>query len=209
MAEQRSEEWFRQRLGKVTASRIGDMLKTIKNGNWAASRRNYEAQLVTERLTGRSHERFYNNEHMDWGKDQEPAAREAYTRHTGAEIVEVGMIDHPEIPNAGASPDGLIGEDGLVEIKCLLPANHIELLLSEEIKDEYRLQMLWQMACTGRQWCDFVSYDPSQNENMQLFIKRVERDEEELTNLENEVKIFLEEVEQKVSALKEKFNNNE
>jgi putative phage-type endonuclease len=202
--EQRSKEWFDARRGKVTASRIGDMLKTIKNGSWAASRRNYAAQLVTERLTGKTHERFYSNEHMDWGKDQEPAARDAYTARTGHQLVEVGMIDHPRIPNAGASPDGLVGDDGLVEIKCLLPANHLELLLTED-PEQYRLQMVWQMACTGRKWCDFVSYDPSQRDNMQLFIKRLERDEKEIYHLENEVEIFLNEVVATVASLKEKY----
>lgn len=204
--EQRSEEWFAARLGKVTASRLWDMLKTIRNGDWAASRRNYAAQLVTERLTGRSHDRFvYTNEHMEWGKEQEPAAREAYSKKTGLEVVEVGIVEHPTIPNALASPDGLIGEDGLVEIKCLLPANHLELLLTEEIKEQYLLQMMWQMACTGRQWCDFVSYDPSQKENMQLFIKRVHRNDKEIKHLENEVEIFLNEVETTLNELRNKY----
>lgn len=203
--EQRSEEWFAARRGKVTASRIWDMLKTIRNGDYAASRRNYAAQLVTERLTGKSHERFYSNEHMEWGKDQEPAARDAYLKHTGANIVEVGIVEHPRIKDALASPDGLIGDDGLIEIKCLLPANHLELLLTEQIKDQYVLQMHWQMACTGRKWCDFVSFDPTQRENMQLFIKRLERDEKEIKHLENEVEIFLNEVAATVDKLQNKF----
>ena len=205
--EQRSEEWFEARRGKVTASRIWDMLKTIRNGSWAASRRNYAAQLVTERLTGKTHDRFYSNEHMEWGKDQEPAARDAYVKHTGFKIEEVGMIDHPRIAHAGASPDGLVGKDGLIEIKCLLPANHLELLLNEEINEQYYYQMLWQMACTGRSWCDFVSYDPSQPENMQLFIKRLERDEKEIRHLENEVELFLNEVADTVEKLQKKFGS--
>jgi putative phage-type endonuclease len=180
-------------------------MKTIRNGNYAASRRNYEAQLVTERITGKTHERFYSNEHMEWGKDQEPAAREAYSKQTGREIVEVGLVNHPTIPDALASPDGLIGEDGLIEIKCLLPANHLQLLLTEEVAEQYRLQMTWQMACTGRKWCDFVSYDPSQTEDMQLFIKRFERDEKEIKHLENDVEIFLSEVAATVEKLKNKF----
>lgn len=181
------------------------MLKTIRSGAYAASRRNYAAQLVTERITGRCHERFYTNEHMEWGKDQEPAAREEYVKRTGNEVVEIGMVNHPRIADALASPDGLIGEDGLVEIKCLLPANHLELLLTEEVSDQYRLQMMWQMACTGRKWCDFVSYDPSQNDKMQLFIKRFERDEKEIKHLENEVEIFLNEVKATVEELEKKF----
>lgn len=205
--EQRSEEWFAQRRGKVTASRLWDMLKTIRNGDYAASRRNYAAQLVTERLTGKSHERFYTNEHMEWGKDAEPLAREAYSKQTGREIVEIGLVNHPRIVDALASPDGLIGDDGLIEIKCLLPANHLELLLTEKIKEQYILQMHWQMACTGRQWCDFVSFDPTQRENMQLFIQRIERDDKEIHHLENEVEIFLNEVIASVEKLNNKFRS--
>lgn len=203
--EQRSEEWFAARRGKVTASRIGDMLKTLKNGSYAASRRNYEAQLVTERITGKTHERFYSNEYMDWGKDMEPIARDEYAKRNGCEIVEIGIVEHPHIRDALASPDGLIGEDGLLEIKCLIPANHLELLLTEEVKDEHILQMNWQMACTGRKWCDYVSYDPSQREEMQLFIKRIERDEKTIKHLENEVEIFLGEVEATVKKLQDKY----
>lgn len=203
--EQRSEEWFAARRGKVTASRLWDMLRTIRNGDYASSRRNYAAQLVTERMTGKSHERFYTNEHMEWGKDAEPAAREAYAKRTGFDVVEVGLVNHPTIKDALASPDGLVGDDGLVEIKCLLPANHLELLLTEKVKDQYVLQMHWQMACTGRKWCDFVSFDPTQRENMQLFIQRLERDEKEIKHLENEVEIFLNEVVATVEQLQQKF----
>jgi putative phage-type endonuclease len=200
-AEQRSPEWFKQRLGKVTASRVSDILKTIKNGSPAASRRNYAAQLVSERLTGRSHDRFYNNEHMDWGRDQEPAAKEAYTARTGLDISEVGLIEHPEIAFAAASPDGLVGDDGLVEIKCLLTANHIDMLLEEDVKDEYRYQVLWQLACTRRKWCDFISFDPTMPEDMQLFIKRFVFDDKEIEALENEIKTFLHEVAETVERL--------
>jgi putative phage-type endonuclease len=206
--EQRSEEWFDARKGKVTASRIGDILKTLRNGAWAASRRNYSAQLVTERLTGKSHERFYTNEYMDWGKDQEPAAKEAYAKATGYEIKDVGFVDHPVLGDAGASPDGLVGDEGLIEIKCLIPANHLELLLTEEIPERYWLQMMWQMACTGRQWCDFVSFDPSQKENMQLFIKRVHRDNKVINKLENDIKEFLDEVHVTVERLQAKYKDN-
>jgi putative phage-type endonuclease len=205
--EQRSEEWFAARRGKVTASRLWDMLRTIRNGDWAASRRNYAAQLVTERMTGKSHERFYTNEHMEWGKDAEPLAREAYSKKTGLDVVEIGLVNHPRIADALASPDGLIGDDGLIEIKCLLPANHLELLLTEKVKEQYVLQMHWQMACTGRAWCDFVSFDPTQKENMQLFIQRLERDEKEIRHLENEVEIFLNEVAATVEKLQDKFKD--
>jgi putative phage-type endonuclease len=202
--EQRSEEWFAARRGKVTASKIGDILNTIRNGNWAASRKNYAAQLVTERLTGKDPEPF-TNEAIEWGIAQEAPAREAYTQRTGSLVQEVGFIDHPTIAFAGASPDGLVGDDGLLEIKCPTTATHIERLLGAEIPEGYRLQMFWQMACTGRKWCDFVSFDPRLPEDMQLFIQRFERDEEEIAYIEKQVQVFLGEVSTTVEALQNKF----
>lgn len=204
MTEQRSEEWFAARRGKVTASKVGDILATIRNGNWAASRRNYAAQLITERLTGKDPEP-YTNEYIQWGIEQEVPAREAYTKKTGSFVTEVGFIDHPTIALAGASPDGLVDDDGLIEIKCPTTATHIERVLGAEIPEAYRLQMLWQMACTGRQWCDFVSYDPRLPEDMQLFIQRFERNDKEIKHVENEVEIFLNEISETMNALQNKF----
>jgi putative phage-type endonuclease len=202
--EQRSEEWYAARCGKVTASKVGDILARIKNGNWAASRRNYAAQLVNERLTGKPYVPTYTNEYMEWGKDQEPIAREKYIELRQLEVSEIGFVDHPSIAMAGASPDGLVGEDGLLEIKCLIKANHMDILLTENL-EKYELQMHWQMACTGRKWCDFVSYNPELPENMQLFIKRLYRDEEKIERIEREVRIFLEEVEETTAALAAKY----
>jgi putative phage-type endonuclease len=202
--EQRSEEWFAARCGKVTASKVGDILALLKNGNWAASRRNYAAQLVTERLTGTPYVPTYINEYMEWGQTQEPIAREKYLEKTGFEVTEIAFVDHPRILMAGASPDGLVGKDGLLEIKCLIKANHIEILLNEDLS-KYELQMHWQMACTGRQWCDFVSFNPELPDDMQLFIKRLHRDEEKIHKLESEVAVFLEEVEETVADLTHKF----
>jgi putative phage-type endonuclease len=206
--EQRSPEWYAVRCGKVTASRIGDILKTLRNGSWAASRRNYAAQLVTERLTGKVIEHPYTNEYMEWGKEQEPLARDLYQELHGP-VSEVGFVPHPSIPASGASPDGLVGDDGLLEIKCLIKANHIDILLTEKIDDKHMYQMLWQMACTGRQWCDFVSYNPELPEHMRLFVKRVHRDEEEINRIEWEVKTFLDEVDTTTKALSEKFSSVE
>jgi predicted phage-related endonuclease len=141
---------------------------------------------------------------MEWGKEQEAPAREAYTKLTGYVVEEVGFVDHPTIGMAGASPDGLIGEDGLLEIKCLIKANHIEILLTENL-EKYALQMHWQMACTGRQWCDFVSFNPELPKDMQLFIKRLHRNEETIKKTEREVSIFLEEIEETVEDLTNKF----
>jgi putative phage-type endonuclease len=202
--EQRSPEWFAQRKGKVTASRIGDILATVRNGNWAASRKHYAAQLVTERLSPKDPEPF-TNEYIEWGIAQEIPAKTAYEARTGVKVVDVGFVDHPRIELAGASPDGLVEPDGLIEIKCPTTATHIETLLNGEIKEQYRLQMLWQMACTGRKWCDFVSFDPRLPDHMQLFIQRFERDDKEIRHVENEVEIFLNEVEDTVTKLKEKF----
>jgi putative phage-type endonuclease len=202
--EQRTVEWYAARCGKVTASRIGDLLKTLKNGNWAASRRNYAAQLVTERLTGKVTENSYTNEYMEWGTEQEPVARDKYMAHTGNMVNEVGFIDHPNIPMSGASPDGVIGDDGLLEIKCLIKANHIDILLTEDLS-KFLYQIYWQMACTGRKWCDFISYNPELPEHMRLFVKRVERDEEEIARLEWEVTDFLAEVDATTKQLQDKF----
>lgn len=204
--EQRSEEWFAARRGKVTASKIGDILATIRNGNWAASRKNYAAQLVTERLTGKDPEPFMN-EAMQWGIDQEAPAREAYTKATGNAVEEIGFVDHPTIGWAGASPDGQVGAEGLIEIKCPNTATHIENLLGAELKDTYRYQMLWQLACTNRKWCDFVSFDPRLPEDMQLFIQRYEPDEKEIKHVENEVEIFLHEVAATVEQLEKKYRS--
>lgn len=203
-AEQRSLEWFAQRRGKVTASRIGDILATIRNGNWAAARKNYAAQLVTERLTGKDPEPF-TNEHIEWGIAQEAPAREAYCKVTGSTVEEVGFVDHPTIGMAGASPDGLVDADGLLEIKCPTTATHIATLLEGEVNDRYRLQMLWQMACTGRKWCDFVSFDPRLPENMQLFIKRFHADRQEIAEVEKAVEEFLHEVATTVASLQDKY----
>ncbi|HET7596316.1 MAG TPA: YqaJ viral recombinase family protein, partial [Burkholderiales bacterium] len=192
MLEQRSEAWFAARAGKVTASRISDVLARTKAG-WGASRKNYAAQLVAERLTG-TVEPSYCNAAMQWGTDTEPFARDAYCQHMLCSVEEIGFVDHPTIAMAGASPDGLIGDGGLVEIKCPGTATHIETLLGGSIPDKYRLQMLFQMACTGRQYCDFVSFDPRLPETMRLFVQRLPRDDAEIAEIEREVGIFLSEV---------------
>jgi len=201
--EQLSEEWFAARRGKVTASRVSDVVAKTKSG-WGASRGNYRAQLVAERLTGQSAESF-TNAAMQWGTETEPEARAAYEFLRDAEVVEVGFVNHPKIGMSGASPDGLVGNDGLVEIKCPNTATHIDTLLTDTVPGKYMLQMQWQMACTNRQWCDFVSYDPRMPERMRLFVHRVERDEAELATLEREIEIFLREVDETVNKLTDRF----
>lgn len=196
---QGSTEWFAQRLGKVTASRVSDIIAKTKTGV-SASRANYLAQLVAERLTGQAADTFKNGA-MQHGTETEPMARMAYEAETGLMVTEVAMIQHGTIEMAGASPDGLVGEDGLVEIKCPNTSTHIATLMADKAPSQYIPQMQWQMACTGRAWCDFVSFDPRMPEDMQLFIKRVPRDNALIAEYEAEVVKFLAEVQETVNKL--------
>lgn len=199
--EQGSPEWFKARAGKVTASRIADVVAKTKSG-YSASRANYCAQLVVEVLTGEVAESF-TNAAMQWGVDTEPKARNAYSARTGDLVDQTGFFVHPRIAQSGASPDGLIGDEGLVEVKCPNTATHIETLLDKSPANKYLLQMQWQMACTNRAWCDFVSYDPRMPERLRLFVLRVPRDDRLIAEVEREVISFLAEVNAKVGQLME------
>jgi len=201
---QRTDEWYAARLGKVTASRVADVVAKTKTG-YSASRANYMAELICERLTGKQGD-SYQNAAMVWGTETEPMARAAYEAETGALVEGVGFVPHPTLAMAGASPDGLVSYDGLVEIKCPNTATHIDTILTETIPAKYVTQMQWQMACTTRDWCDFISYDPRVPEKMQLWVKRVERDDKLIMQLEEEVFNFLEELETKIDKLTEKYN---
>ena len=198
--EQRTPEWFQKRLGKVTASRIADLMAKAKTGP-GASRANYLAQLVTERLTGTPTEGFQSPA-MTWGIEQEAAARAAYSARTGVLVDEVDFVDHPTM-QAGASPDGLVGEDGLIEIKCPNTSTMLEYLEDRTIPQKYRLQMQWQLAVTGRDWCDFVAFDPRLPEHLQLLVIREPRNTDLVVKITHEVNRFLAEVERKVAFLKE------
>jgi len=202
--EQRTDEWFAARLGKVTASRIADVMAKTKTG-YGASRANYMAELIVERLTGQKGD-SYQNAAMIWGTNTEPLARAAYEAHRGVLVEETGFVPHPSGAMTGASPDGLVGDDGLVEIKCPNTATHIDTLMSDDAPPKYFAQMQWQMACTGRAWCDFVSFDPRMPEEMQLFVVRVERDDTWIIMAEEAVQAFLSELDEMVSKLKEKYN---
>lgn len=205
MMEQRTDEWFAARLGKVTASKVADVIAKTKTG-YSASRENYMAQLICERMTGQRQE-SYTNAAMEWGTETEPLARAAYEAHKGVLVNEVGLIDHPFIPMSAASPDGLVDIDGMLEIKCPNTATHFDTLLNDKVPAKYVTQMQWQMACANRLWCDFVSFDPRAPEGLQLFVKRVERDDAMIKELEAEVHKFLEEMEtriEKLNQLKEK-----
>lgn len=200
---QRTDEWFAARLGKVTASRIGDLRARTKTG-WGAARKNYMADLIAEQLSG-EHIPGGTGAARRWGEDIEPEAKRAYEFYRDAEIAEVGFLAHPTIADAGASPDGLVGEDGLVEFKCPTVITHLETLETDEIAPEYLQQMQWQMACTGRQWCDFASYDPRYPESMKLYVQRVKRDDVLIAAIELDVVDFLTELRARVSRLRAKY----
>lgn len=203
--EQGTPEWFAARLGNVTASRVADVIAKTKSG-YSASRDNYMAQLICERMTNTVAE-LYTNSAMQWGTETEPLARAAYESLTDVLVDEVGYITHPSIERAGASPDGLVGLFGLLEIKCPNTATHIDTLITEQVPTKYITQMQWQMACTSRAWCDFVSFDPRLPNGLQLFVKRVEFDTEYAAMLEQEVIKFLAELDAKISKLKERLNH--
>jgi len=207
MIEQRTEEWFQQRLGKVTASRISDVIAKTKTGV-STSRQNYLVQLVSERITGKKGDSFVNQAMLD-GIERESAARELYERTRGVSVTEVGFFDHPIIKNSGASPDGAVNSEeegkyaGLIEIKCPIETTHTNTLMNKLVPSKYIPQMQWQLACTGAKWVDFVSYNPNFPDTMQIFVARVERDNSYIAELESEVLKFLDEVDQAILKLKE------
>lgn len=204
---QGTDDWKQARCGLVTASRVADVVAKTKTG-WGASRANYMGELIAERLTGNAAEGF-TNAAMQWGTDQEPAARIAYEFMTNASVEQVGLVLHPTIGETGASPDGLVGKDGLVEIKCPNTSTHIDTLLGQKVPEKYLTQIQWQLACTKRQWCDFVSYDPRMPATMELFVQRVERDDERIADLEAGVVEFLAELRKKVDALRNRYEPSE
>jgi len=201
MIEQRSDAWFEARIGKVTASRVADVIAKTKTG-YSATRDNYMAQLVCERLTGQKGESF-TNAAMQWGTETEPLARAAYESLQDVLVEEVGFVSHHTIDMAGASPDGFVNDDGLIEIKCPNTATHIETLLTQTVPGKYNTQMQFQMACTDREWCDFVSFDNRLPAELQLFVKRVPRDNMYIRLMEEEIVKFLNELDIKIAQLME------
>jgi len=177
MLDQGTDAWLRERAGKVTASRISDVMAKGRGSAPSATRANYMAQLVAERLTGEPTETF-TNAAMQHGTDTEPQARAQYIMRTGQNVEQVGFVAHPTLAMAGASPDGLVGDSGLVEIKCPNTATHIQTLRGKEIDRKYLLQMQWQMICTGRKWCDWISFDPRMPDDLAFFCKRILHDAE-------------------------------
>jgi putative phage-type endonuclease len=195
---QQHEQWLKDRCGNVGASKVADIIAKTKSG-YSASRANYMADLIVERLTGIS-QGGYTNAAMQWGTEKEPEAREMYKFITDNDVVLTGFVLHPTIERSGASPDGIVGE-GLVEIKCPNTATHISTLLGASIDGKYITQMQWQMACTGAKWCDFVSFDPRLPAELQIKIQRVTRDDDYIAMLEDEVIKFQSELTEKLKQL--------
>ena len=200
---QGSAEWLGARAGKVTASRICDVLSRDRTGKKEGSmRRNYKAQIALEIITGRpQQETGFKSKAMEGGLEREPLACDAYVARRQVFVDPVGLVLHPTIPRAAASPDRLVGTDGLLEVKCPYPATHFEYLFSDEAPSEYMPQMQWEMACTGRAWCDFVSYNPDFPIQHQLHIVRVPRDDKRIAEITAEVIVFLKEAEELVAKL--------
>jgi putative phage-type endonuclease len=203
MDDQRTEAWFSARLGKVTASRISDVMAKTKSGP-SASRKNYMMQLLCERLTGRKEEGF-TSAAMQRGTDMEPIARSAYEVDKGVMVQECGFVPCPMIEMAGASPDGLVGNDGLVEIKVPNTATHVDFLRTGQIDSGYQLQMMFQMMCTGRKWCDYVSYDDRMPEPLQYSCVRLMFDESVAVSIHKEVTAFLAELDALEAEMLEKM----
>lgn len=194
-----SDEWAQSRLGKLTASRMADAIAKTKAG-WSTSRQKYMIELMAERFTGMSADAYLNSA-MLWGIETEPAARAAYEAQSGYPVIKAPFVDHPVIPMSGCSPDGFAGDDGLVEIKCPETRTHVANLINKIIPDNYVIQMQWQMACTGRQWCDFCSFDPRMPAKLRLSITRVKRDDKLIAGLQKLAIDFLNELDRTVEII--------
>lgn len=205
--EQGTVDWFTARTARVTASRVAAAMSYLKRaskngekGTESQARKDYKAQLVVETLTGISQENYVSPE-MIWGIEQEPFARALYEVEKGVSVEQVGFFVHPEIDRFGASPDGLVEGDGLVEIKCPNSGTHLEYIINDVPPGTYHAQMLANMACAERQWCDFVSYDPRMPKHLQMFVVRFHRDDARIAEMEEEVKKFLTEVDEMIAKL--------
>jgi putative phage-type endonuclease len=201
--QQGTAEWLKARCGKITASRVADVLATLKKGGEGADRRNYRIELLAERLSGRTEDHYVSPE-MAWGSEFEPIARTAYEIATGEMVDTVGFLLHPIFDFAGGSPDGLVGEDGGIELKCPKTTTHIKWMSGGGVPEEHQAQCLWNMACAERSWWDFISYDPRLPDGLKIFIVRMERDESRIKLIEDEVSRFNDEVEEAASGLRKR-----
>lgn len=198
---QNTEAWFDAKRGRVSASRISDIIAKAKSGTFRASREGYAAELICERLTGKTAD-SYKSASMIRGSETEPEARNLYALLSDVDVRQVGFVLHPHIPMAGASPDGWCAENGEVQFKAPDTATHIATLLGAPVPSNYQTQMQWGLACSGRDWCDWVSYDNRVPPEMQIFIQRFHRDPRRIVELEAEVRDFLAEVDRKIEALR-------
>ena len=196
---QRTEAWRQARLGKLTGSRIADATAKTKTG-WSASRQTYMAELLCERLTGQPTISYVSKAMQD-GIDREPAAITIYEFERNVTVDLVGFVPHHRIPMAGCSPDGVIGDDGAISVKCPLPSTHLETLLGASIDGGYIKQIFWEMGCTGRKWHDWVSYCPLFPPELQMEIRRIYRDDVKIFELEKQGEQFLAELDAKHQAL--------
>ena len=199
--KQGSIDWFLARLGFCTGSHAADIMGFRKDGKERAERANYRAAVVAELLTGKPAFDGYLSPEMEWGNEQEAYARAAYEIDSTSDVDLVGFVIHETIPRMGGSPDALVGDSGLLEIKCPKTTTHLRWLLDGVVPEEHIPQMDFYMACTGRQWCDFVSYDPRIHEALRMFTKRLPRDEKRIADLEAAVVQFTLEVNDTIERL--------
>ena len=195
MIAQQSDEWFEARLGRITASRVTDVMAKGRGGAPSATRKNYMMQLLCERLSGTREETFQSPA-MSRGNELEPLARFAYELNTGRAVAEAPFVLHPTIANFGASPDGIVGSSGLLEIKSPNTAQHVAVIQSGKHDPQYEWQMLAQMSCTGRDWVDFVSYDDRMPPPLDYVCYRFERDSRRIIEMESAVIEFLQELDE-------------
>jgi putative phage-type endonuclease len=201
--EQRSDEWFEARCGSLGASKIGVALGRLKRtGERNAAAMDFLYELAAEQLTGVPAKR---SNPMYWGRDHEDEARASYAFLTNLPVVKVGLIMHPTIPDAHASPDSLVGDEGGLELKCPTSATHLRTLLEQVVPEDHLPQLHWAMACSGRAWWDFVSYDPRFPDRLQFFQRRVMRNEAVIASLEAEARDFLAEVGSKLLMIDELY----
>ena len=203
MLQQGSDEWRQARCGSVGASDAPRVVRRTKTG-YSADRDSLMAAKRLERLTGVPVE-IPKTFAMLQGTAREPEGRLLYSIVRNVEVEEVGLVPHPFVKGSHASPDGYVGGTGLIEIKCPLPAAHFDTLDNETISNDHMVQMQWQMACTGRVWCDYVSFNPDFPPAMQLWIKRVPQDAKLIGELEREIMTFVKELEAKVVRLSRRY----
>lgn len=200
--KQGSAEWLQNRVGRVTASRVKDVMDFLKKGGPSAQRKNYMAEIIAETLTGIASE-HYVSPYMQWGIETEREARAAYEIESGNIVDQTGLFVHDSMSRFAASPDGLVGTHGLFEAKCPQTTTHLAWLKDGGVPEDHLAQVWSQLACTGREWCDWVSFDPRLPEPLQLIIQRVHRDDAKIAEVEASVLAFLEEIVAEIEALRE------